>query len=174
MRAVPIAVTALSALLLLTACDDGKGEDGKSAQRQKAACAIDEVSMEVGPASVAPAAGDTGDVPVSFTNQSAECTLDGFPEVFLTRAGDSERYEVPPAEGAKAQKLTLAKGESASFTLTYVRGERAVDVKRLHVVFPSEGGDPSTREYRWSYGPIAGGDGDGLEVSVSAYQKAGD
>ncbi|MFI9822231.1 DUF4232 domain-containing protein [Streptomyces sp. NPDC052013] len=176
MRAVPIAVTALSALLLLTACDDG-GEGGKSGQPKKAACAIDKVSMEVGPASVAPAAGDTGEVPVGFTNQSAECTLDGFPEVRLAGADDSETFDVPPAEGARAQKLTLAKGESASFTLTYVRGPRgegAFDAENLHVVFPSEAGDPSTRVFRWSYGPVAGDGDGGFDITVGAYQKVGD
>jgi len=177
MRAVPIAVTALSALVLLTACDDGGG-GGKSGQSGGRACAIDTVSMEAGPASVAPAAGDTGEVPVSFTNQSSECTLEGFPEVRLTGAGGSSvTREVPPAEGAKAQKLTLAKGESAAFTVTYVRGASgsgSFRAKDLRVVFPSEAGDPSTRVFRWSYGPIAAGDGEELEVSVSAYQRIGD
>ncbi|GAA0649014.1 hypothetical protein GCM10009535_28650 [Streptomyces thermocarboxydovorans] len=176
MRAVPIAVTALSALLLLTACDDESG-GGKSGQSKGKACAIDKVSMEAGPASVAPAAGDTGEVPVSFTNQSSECALEGFPEVRLTGAGGSGTREVPPAEGAKAQKLTLAKGGSAAFTVTYVRGTsgaESFEAKDLRVVFPSEAGDPSTRVFRWSYGPVAAGDGEGLEVSVSAYQKVGD
>lgn len=176
MRAAPIAVTALTALLLLTACDD-QGDGGKSGQRKSTACSIDKVSMEVGPASVAPAAGDTGDVPVSFTNQSAACTLDGFPEVRLVAGGSSETLEVPPTKGAKAQKLKLAKGASASFTITYVRGpggEGSFDAEKLHVVFPSDAGDPSTRAFRWSYGPVAkDGDG-GFKVSVGAYQQVGD
>ncbi|GAA4942739.1 hypothetical protein GCM10023238_05750 [Streptomyces heliomycini] len=108
--------------------------------------------MEVGPASVAPAAGDTGEVPVGFTNQSAACTLDGFPEVRLAGAGDSATVEVPPAEGATAQKLTLAKGESASFTLTYERGapgEGAFDAEELRVELSG------ARSFRWTYGPVA-------------------
>src|SRR5690242_10620427 len=137
MRTRPIAVpAALAALLLLAACGGAGGGGGGDGKRESTTCSVDTVSMEVGPASVAPAAGDTGEVPVGFTNQSAACTLDGFPEVRLAGAGDSATVEVPPAEGATAQKLTLAKGESASFTLTYERGapgEGAFDAEELRV-----------------------------------------
>jgi hypothetical protein len=169
MRATPIAVSALAALLALTACDDSGGGDGK--QQESTACSIDKVSIEAGPASVAPAAGDTGEVPVSVTNQSATCTLDGFPTVRLVGADDSATLTVPPTEGAQAQKLTLSKGDSASFTITYVRGESSVDVRNLHLVLP---GDSGTRTFRWTYGPVAD-DGKGApRASVSAFQQAGD
>ncbi|CAL9532432.1 hypothetical protein SUDANB176_04080 [Streptomyces sp. enrichment culture] len=170
MRTTPIAVSALAALLLLTACDD-TGGDGK---QESAACSLDKVSMEAGPASVAPAAGDTGEVPVSLTNQSATCSLDGFPEVRLVGAGDSAALDLPPTEGARAQKLTLAKGDSASFSIVYVRGSRGDDAfaaEDLHVVLP---GDPGARTFRWSYGPVASDGEGGLQASVSAYQRAGD
>ena len=88
MRTTPLAVpAALTALLLLAACDTGGGDEGGDGKRESAACSVDTVSMEVGPASIAPAAGDTGEVPVGLTNQSATCTLDGFPEVRLAGAG---------------------------------------------------------------------------------------
>ncbi|GAA3497429.1 hypothetical protein GCM10019016_045320 [Streptomyces prasinosporus] len=170
MRATPIAVPALAALLLLTACDD-TGDDGK---QESTACSLDEVGLEAGPASVAPAAGDTGEVPVSITNRGATCTLDGFPEVRLVGAGDSAALDLPPAEGARAQKLTLAEGDSASFGIVYVRGPRgdgAFDAEDLRVVLP---GDPGARTFRWSYGPVASDGEGGHQVSVSAYQQAGD
>ncbi|MFI1419130.1 DUF4232 domain-containing protein [Streptomyces sp. NPDC020731] len=172
MRTTPIAVpTVLAALLLLAACDTGGGDEGGDGKRENTACSVDTVSMEVGPASIAPAAGDTGEVPVSFTNQSAACTLDGFPEVRLAGAGDSATVEVPSTEGATAQKLTLAKGESASFTLTYERGTRgdgAFDAENLQVVLSG------TRSFRWTYGPVAADGPSGHKISVSAYQQAGD
>lgn len=172
MRTTPIAVpAALAALLLLAACDSAGGDKGGDEKRESTACSVDTVSMEVGPASIAPAAGDTGEVPVGFTNQSATCTLDGFPEVRLAGAGDSATVEVPPADGATAQKLTLAKGESASFTLTYERGTRgdgAFDAENLQVVLSG------TRSFRWTYGPVAADGPSGHKISVSAYQQAGD
>ncbi|MFE4051940.1 DUF4232 domain-containing protein [Streptomyces sp. YIM B13518] len=170
MRTRPIAVPAvLAALLLLAACGGGGG--GGDGKRESTTCSVDTVSMEVGPASVAPAAGDTGEVPVGFTNQSAACTLDGFPEVRLAGAGDSATVEVPPTEGATAQKLTLAKGESASFTLTYERGapgEGAFDAEELRVELSG------ARSFRWTYGPVAADGPSGHKISVSAYQQAGD
>lgn len=172
MRTTPLAVpAALAALLLLAACGTGSGDEGGDGKRESAACSVDTVSMEVGPASIAPAAGDTGEVPVGFTNQSATCTLDGFPEVRLAGAGDSATVEVPPTEGAKAQKLALAKGESASFTLTYERGtpgDGAFDAESLQVDLSG------TRTFRWTYGPVAADGQDGHEISVSAYQQVGD
>ncbi|MFI5570415.1 DUF4232 domain-containing protein [Streptomyces sp. NPDC051740] len=172
MRTTPLAVpAALAALLLLTACGGTGGDGGGDGKQESTTCSVDTVSMEVGPASIAPAAGDTGEVPVGFTNQSAACTLDGFPEVRLAGAGDSTTVEVPPAEGAKAQKLTLAKGESASFTLTYERGtpgDGAFDAESLLV------GLSGTRTFRWTYGPVASDGRTGHKISVSAYQQAGD
>lgn len=175
MRATPIAVFALAALLPLTACDD-TGGDGKP---ESAACSLDEVSVAAGPASVAPAAGDTGEVPVSLTNRSATCTLDGFPRVRLATAGDSDALRLSPAEGAKAQKLTLAKGDSASFTLTYVRGpaDDGWNATTLRVALaddPGGSGGPGEQAFRWSYGPVARKDGGTLDATVSAYQRAGD
>ncbi|CAL9486498.1 DUF4232 domain-containing protein [Streptomyces sp. Tu 3180] len=172
MRTPPIAVPALAALLLLTACDD-TGDDGKQ-KSTSTACSLGQVSVEAGPASVAPAAGDTGEVPVALTNRGATCTLDGFPEVRLAGAGGSAVLDLPPAEGATAQKLTLAKGDSASFSIVYVRGPRgdgALDAEDLRVVLP---GDPGTRTFRWSYGPVASDGEGGHQASVSAYQQAGD
>ncbi|EFE67969.1 conserved hypothetical protein [Streptomyces viridosporus ATCC 14672] len=169
MRATPTAVSALAALLLLTACSD-TGDDGK---RESTACSLDEVSVEVGPASAAPAVGDTGEVPVGLTNRGATCTLEGFPEVRLAGPGGSA-LDLPPTEGATAQKLTLAEGDSASFGITYVRGPRgdgAFDAETLRVVLP---GDPGTSSFRWSYGPVASDGEGGHQASVSAYQQAGD
>ncbi|GGW68455.1 DUF4232 domain-containing protein [Streptomyces griseoloalbus] len=186
MRATPIAVPTLTAvLLLLTACGTTGGDrdgvqggvtDGDGKQ-ESTACSIEAVSMEVGPASVAPAAGDTGEVPVGLTNQNAACTLDGFPEVRLAGVGDAAAVEVPPTEGARDQKLTLAKGDSATFTLTYERGTRgdgAFDAENLHVALPGSGSGSGSKSFRWSYGPVAADGQGGHMVSVSAYQQAGD
>jgi hypothetical protein len=133
------------------------------------------MDVEVGPASVAPAAGDTGNIPVTFTNQSGECTLDGFAGIDLN-AGDSSA-SVPPAEGAKATKLTLPKGTAATLTLTYVRGEAggkaSLDVKTLAIGLP---GADTQKSFKWSYGPVQGrGDNAGdPNASVGAFTQAGD
>src|SRR4051794_10429755 len=119
MRAIPLTVTALAVALALTACDGGGGSDGGKS-KSGSGCAVGKASVQAGSASVAPAAGDTGQVVVSITNQSAPCTLDGFPHVEVNRSGVTATLK--PQKGAKAQKLKLAKGDSATFTVTYVRG----------------------------------------------------
>ncbi|MFE9905888.1 DUF4232 domain-containing protein [Streptomyces achromogenes] len=170
MRAIPLTVTALAAALLLTACDDGGGKSGNNAD---SACEIGGVSVQIGSASVAPAAGDTGEIPVSLTNQSAPCTLDHFPDVVLSDGSDTT---VPALKGAKAQKLKLAKGDSASFSLTYVRGKEGAGntlaAKTVKVTLP---GTDTGRSFPWKYGPVAGkADGSGPDASVSAFQQVGD
>ncbi|MBL3670978.1 DUF4232 domain-containing protein [Streptomyces sp. M2CJ-2] len=182
MRATPTAVTAVTVLLLLTACGGENGGDGAKddAKQESGACSIATVNVEVGPASEAPAAGDTGEVPVDLVNQGPACVLDGFPEASLAAAG-SEPVELAPTDGATAQKLTLPEGGSASFTITYVRGPegagRSLDAKNLEVGLP---GDSATREFPWSYGPVANqGEGESTgtvaaDATVSAFQRAGD
>ncbi|MFE9352625.1 DUF4232 domain-containing protein [Streptomyces olivaceoviridis] len=171
MRAIPLTVTALAAALLLTACNDSGGnKTGKSGS----ACEIGGVSLEIGAASVAPAAGDTGEIPVSITNQSAPCTLDGFPDIELSGGGAKAR--VPVLKGAKAQKLKLAKGDSASFSISYVRGaegaKNALAAQTVKITLP---GSDTGRSFPWKYGPVAGkADGSGPDASVSAFQQVGD
>ncbi|MFJ9818826.1 DUF4232 domain-containing protein [Streptomyces sp. NPDC101151] len=171
MRAIPLTVTALAAALLLTACNDsGGGNNGKSSS----ACEIGGVSVQIGSASVAPAAGDTGEVPISITNQSAPCTLDRFPSALLN-TGNAE-VDVPVQQGAKAQKLKLAKGDSASFSITYVRGKAddksSLGAKTVKITLP---GSSASRSFPWSYGPIAAkGSSTAPDASVSAFQQVGD
>lgn len=177
MRTMPITVTAVTALLLLTACGGEGGGDGAKddAKQESGACSSATVDMEAGPASEAPAAGDTGEVPVNLVNQGAACVLDGFPEASLA-AGD-ELVALAPVEGATAQKLTLAEGESVSFTITYVRGPEgageSLDVKTLQVGLP---GGSATQDFPWSYGPVAVKEGteDAADASVGAFQRTGD
>jgi hypothetical protein len=171
MRAIPLTVTTLAAALLLTACDDGGGaKDGKTSS----ACEIGGVSVQIGSASAAPAAGDTGEVPVSITNQSTPCTLDKFPSARLNTNGSE--VDVPVLQGAKAQKLKLAKGDSASFTIAYVRGKAgdkgSLEAKSVKIALP---GSKDTRDFPWSYGPVATKGGPQTpDASVSAFQQVGD
>ncbi|MCS0601013.1 DUF4232 domain-containing protein [Streptomyces sp. LP11] len=168
MRAFPLTVTALAAALLLTACDSGGGHSG---DKNSSACEIGGVSVQIGSASVAPAAGDSGEVPVSITNQSKPCTLDTFPGAVLS--GDGE-HKVPVLKGAKARQLKLAKGDSATFSIGYVRGKAgetsSLAAKSVKISLP--GGD-ETRDFPWSYGPIALKDTT-PDASVSAFQQVGD
>ncbi|MFB7335102.1 DUF4232 domain-containing protein [Streptomyces adustus] len=180
MRALPITVTALAAALLLTACDSGGGtSDDKTAAGGGAvdsACAFGNVDMEIGPVNAAPATGDTGNVSVTVTNTKSECTLNGFPTVTLGHGSTSAT--VPHDEAAQAQKLTLAKGATASFTLTYVRGEAGgaksfpADVMKSRL----PGDDAAaTHSVDWTYGDVALKDGtDKPDVTVSAFQQSGD
>ncbi|MFI9611447.1 DUF4232 domain-containing protein [Streptomyces sp. NPDC052023] len=176
MRATSLTVgsAALAATLLLTACGGGdSGGEAEDGGQDTSACVLDEVGVEVGPANAAPVAGDTGNIPVTVTNQGAECTLDGFPTVGLQ--ADAGSVTVPEEEAAQAQKLTLAEGTAATFTITYVRGETggagSLDVTRLKIGLP---GAPQTRGFAWSYGPVVLVEGDAPEASVGAFQQAGD
>lgn len=177
MRATaPIAAVAVAAALALTACDGGGGtgtDDDQGAGRGPAPCRIDEVGVEA-VASAAPAAGDTGTVSFTVTNDGAACTLDGLPAVTLS-AGDAP-VKVPADQAAPEQKLTLAEQAAVSFTLTYVRGEagggRSLAVRNARVALP---GAPDTRDFAWSYGEVALKDGGSEpDASVGPFQQAGD
>ncbi|MFG2789890.1 DUF4232 domain-containing protein [Streptomyces sp. NPDC048419] len=176
MRATPIAVAALAAALLLTACDNGSGGgDGSNGKAAKSgdACTLDGVGVQVG-ASAAPSAGDSGDVTVTITNNGSTCTLSGFPAVRLQAGGTTS--SVPSDKAAKAQKLTLAKDATASFTITYVRGEaggkQSLAVKTAKFSLP---GSSAGHSIPWSYGEVAlKGGADRPNASVTAFQQAGD
>lgn len=177
----PLALAAaLAATLLLTACDDAKtsADDAKTADRPGgSACAIGDLGVEVG-AGAAPAAGDTGNVTVTLTNNGAPCTLKGFPAVDLA-AGDSTT-SVSPEEGAKAQPLTLGEGGTTSFTITYVRGEagsaKSLAVRKASFTLP--GAPEDAHDLTWSYGEVARRDGSGsggaAQASVSGFESSGD
>lgn len=172
MRTIPITVTALAAALLLTAC--GSGTDSGDKNADSSACRIGEVEVQVGPANAAPAAGDTGNVPVTLTNQGAQCTLEGFPGIVLS-AGSSTAT-VPEDRAAEPEKLTLPKGGTASFTLTYVRGEegdtKSLAATSLKLSLP---GATDSQDFPWSYGPVRGKkDAGDPDASVTAFQQAGD
>jgi hypothetical protein len=183
MRAAPLTVTTLAAALLLTGCSSGGDSDSDKADGGSAAaspsngttCKIGTMDVEVGPANVAPAAGDTGNIPVTLTNQSADCTLDGFPGIDLNATDSSA--SVSPLKGSASAKLTLAKGTAATFTITYVRGEAggkaSLDVKTLNIALPGSG---TAKSYKWSYGPVQGqSDNAGVpNASVGAFTQAGD
>ncbi|MEU6348263.1 DUF4232 domain-containing protein [Streptomyces sp. NPDC047072] len=179
MRAAPLTVTAVAAALLLTACSDGDKDstaDGSSASpKSGTSCTIDTVDLEVGPANVAPAAGDTGNIPVTLTNQSAKCTLEGFPTVDLNASKGST--SVTSDKAAQPQKLTLAKGDTATFTITYTRGKAGgadtFDAQTLNIALP---GDGASKSYKWTYGPVQGesGNAEVLEASVDAFTQAAD
>ncbi|AOR32916.1 hypothetical protein BFF78_19255 [Streptomyces fodineus] len=171
MRATPLTVTALAAALLLTACHGG---GSKSSGKNSSACEIGGVSVQIGSASVAPKAGDTGEIPVSITNQSKSCTLDQFADVVLNTG--STEAKLPALKGAKPQKLKLAKGESASFTINYVRGKdgdkTGLNAKTVKITLP---GTTASRSFPWSYGPVAAqSGGSGPNASVTAFQQVGD
>ncbi|OUC86418.1 DUF4232 domain-containing protein [Streptomyces swartbergensis] len=182
MRIVPpLALpAALAATLLLTACDGDttSADDTKNADRPGgSACAIGDLGVEVG-AGAAPAAGDTGNVTVTLTNQGAQCTLKGFPAVDLL--AEDSTTSVSPEEGAQAQPLTLGKGATTSFTITYVRGE-AGSAKSLTVhkaSFTLPGAPRDEHELTWSYGEVARRDGSSsggaAEASVSGFESSGD
>ncbi|MEV0741121.1 DUF4232 domain-containing protein [Streptomyces sp. NPDC050549] len=173
MRTIPLAVTAVASALLLTACG-GSGGSSSSDSKNGSACSFDGVAVQVGPASTAPSAGDTGEVPVSLTNQSKPCTLDGFAGASLE--GGGTKVALATQQGAKAQKLKLAKGDAASFTVTYVRGKAgdklSLAATKLVITLP---GSNDSASYKWSYGPVQGKTSvSDSDASVSAFTQAGD
>ncbi|MFF9058714.1 DUF4232 domain-containing protein [Streptomyces sp. NPDC101213] len=177
MRAVPITVTALAAAFLLTACgggDDSASGDGKSTASAAAgtACAAGDLTMAAGAVNAAPAAGDTGNLTVTVTNGGKECTLEGFPKVGLE--ADGTTVPVPHDEAAEAQSLPLAEQATASFTITYVRGEDGEGSLAAKTLTCGLADAPATESLDWSYGAVALKDGDEPDASVSAFQVAGD
>ncbi|MED7822865.1 DUF4232 domain-containing protein [Streptomyces chiangmaiensis] len=163
---VRLTVTAVAAAMALTACDSESGDDGKDA----AACRI---AVEVGPGNAATSAGDTGNVPVTLTNRDSKtCTLKGFPGVEL-RDGDSA-WTVADEEGAQPAEVTLQKDETATFTITYVRGNggsRSAPVKTVKITVPGAGDAGS---HPWSYGDVALKGAKTPDATVSPVQVAGD
>ena len=184
MRALPIAVTVLAAALALTSCDGGSGDSsspgksgdtaGTTKKAATAACAIGDTGIQVGPANAATAAGDTGNIPVTLTNKGAACTLKGFPSLSAQAGGTSA--DIVADKSAQPAELTLAKGDTASFTITYVRGAegdaKTLAAKTLKIALP---GADTTQDFPWSYGPLAGkGSATEPNASVTAFQHAGD
>jgi hypothetical protein len=174
MRTAPALAATFVAALLLTACGGEDGDDDTKTGQDSTACKIDELAVQVGPASEAPAAGDTGSIPVTLTNGATECTLDGLPTVDLYAGGTSTNVLPDPA--AKAQKLTLAAEQAIAFTITYVRGEsggaQSLAAKTAKFSLP---GATATHSFPWSYGDVAlKGDGSEPDATVSGFQQVGD
>ncbi|MEV7001975.1 DUF4232 domain-containing protein [Streptomyces sp. NPDC093982] len=178
MRATSLTVAALAAALLLTACDDGGAGDGKTQDSKADSACVGELAVEFGPANAAPAAGDTGNVPVTVTNRSGgTCVLTGLPTVEFDAGGTSTSVAADEAVGdAASTKTTLVKEASTSFTLTYVRGEeggsKSLGVETVKVRLPGSG---KTQSFKWSYGDVAlKSDGKAPDASVSGFQRTGD
>ncbi|MER8004924.1 DUF4232 domain-containing protein [Streptomyces sp. NPDC094149] len=166
MRTTPLAVAALAAALLLTACDSDGGDDGDK-NKADAGCTL---GVDVA-ASAAPAAGDTGNVTVTLTNRDAKCVLNGFPAVDLLAGGETKT--VPADKSAEPRKLTLAKDATASFTITYTRGgtgKQSLPVKSAKFTLP---GSTAGHSFTWSYGEVAL-QGNTPNASVTPFTQAGD
>ncbi|MCW7945474.1 hypothetical protein AAW14_26565 [Streptomyces hygroscopicus] len=171
---VPLAVTVLAAALALTACDSKSSDDAKHSEKSAPPAAGCPIALKVGPANAATTAGDTGNVPVTLTNRSGgKCTFQGFPGVELN-AGSSS-WSVADDKAATPEKVTLQKGEAATFTLTYVRGKsggsQSAAVKALKITVPGAG---PAQSYPWSYGEVSLKSAGTPDASVSPIQVAGD
>ncbi|GAB2958469.1 DUF4232 domain-containing protein [Streptomyces heilongjiangensis] len=188
MRTAPTAIAAaLLAALTLTACggNDGgdSGDGGKTAASPSgdgkgsgSACATAGTAFAVGPSSAAPAAGDEGAVPVTVTNKSgAPCTVTGLARVELLAGGKS--WPLAAQEGAaKDAELTLAEGQSVTFTIAYVRGiagdaQQSADVQKLSFSLP---GEKKAHTYDWPDAEVALQSGDTLEATVGPFTPVGD
>ncbi|GAQ54723.1 DUF4232 domain-containing protein [Streptomyces acidiscabies] len=182
MRAVPLrlSVAAFSAALLLSACSGG-GDDDKNADSGTtpsasapaaggSTCAVDKLDTQAGPVNAAPGVGDSGNVTFTITNTGDECSLAGFPKVQL-KAGDTS-VAVPQDPAAVAQTVPLPAQGTASFTITYTRGDgdKAIAAKKLEFGL-AEG---SGKEFDWSYGDVVLKDTKTPDATVSGFQQAGD
>ncbi|MGW3494027.1 DUF4232 domain-containing protein [Streptomyces sp. NPDC001020] len=164
---VPLALTALAATLTLTACEGKGGDDAEKSPK----CPI---TVKVGPGNAATTAGDTGNVPVTITNSgSDECAFEGFPGIELNDGKTS--WTVADEKDVKPAKVTLQKNETATFTITYVRGKAngslSAPAKSLKITVPGAG---DARSYPWSYGEVALKDAHTPDASVGPIQVAGD
>ncbi|BBC35541.1 hypothetical protein SGFS_068350 [Streptomyces graminofaciens] len=186
MRTAPIAAASiLLAALALTACSSDSGGDGGSgsgndtpASEKKdtgTACKASALTIAFGPSSAAPAAGDEGAVPVTLTNEKGTaCTLKGFAAVHLSGGGDS--WGLKSQEGAQAAELTLAKGQSASFTISYVRGvagDSAKSAELEEVVFKLPD-DSETKTYKWPDAEVELKSVDRISATVGPFLPVGD
>ncbi|MEV4860860.1 DUF4232 domain-containing protein [Streptomyces ossamyceticus] len=189
MRTAPTAIAAaLLAALTLTACggNDGgdAGDGGKTATASPSgdgkgsgsACVAAGAAFEVGPSSAAPAAGDEGAVPVTVTNKSgAPCTLKGLAHVELLAGGKS--WPLAPLEGAAGDaEMTLAEGQSVTFTIAYVRGvagdaQKSADVEKLRFSLP---GEKKANTYDWPDAEVALRSGGTLDATVGPFTPVGD
>jgi hypothetical protein len=191
MRTAPTAIAAaLLAALTLTACggNDGgdAGDGGKTATASPSgdgkgagsgsACVASGAAFEVGPSSAAPAAGDEGAVPVTVTNKSGTpCTLKGLAHVELLAGGKS--WPLAPLEGAaKDAEMTLAEGQSVTFTIAYVRGvagdaQKSADVEKLSFSLP---GEKKANTYDWPDAEVALQSGGTLDATVGPFTPVGD
>lgn len=180
MRTTPVAVTAvLVAALTLTACsgdsDSDSGDTPKSSTSDKStACKADQFGIEFGPSNAAPAAGDTGTVPVTLTNRDATCTLKGIPGTDAYAGGTS--WAVSQDKSAPGTEMTVAKDESATFTITYVRGvagdaKKAADVDTVKFTLP---GDKAVQSYKWPDAEVAVKSANELDMTVGPFLQAGD
>lgn len=177
MRTRPAAVTAaLLAALALTACGGGGGGDGDAAPSAAGvtACEADGLTVDFGPSNAAPAAGDTGNIPVTLTNTGAACTLQGVPATEVHGGGTS--WTVGTEEGAAEPELTLDESAAATFTITYVRGaagdaRQAVRPERVEFRLP---GSEAAQSYDWPDAEVAVVSGEELDMTVSPFLPAGD
>ncbi|EKX68643.1 DUF4232 domain-containing protein [Streptomyces ipomoeae] len=177
---------ALLAALTLTACSsgsddgDGGGNGGDTATTGASgsggACTAKGLAMEVGPSSAAPAAGDEGAVPVTVTNKGdAACTLKGAPTVELS-AGDKS-WKLQPQEGVSQDtELKLEAAQTATFTVSYVRGvagdtAKSAAVDSLKVTLP---GDSEANGFKWPDPEVAVKSEDALDATVGPFLPAGD
>ncbi|MET8981770.1 DUF4232 domain-containing protein [Streptomyces sp. NPDC004539] len=182
MRAVPLrlSVAALSAALLLSACSGGGDDsDDKSADSGTtpsasagggSTCAVDKLDTQAGAVNAAPGAGDSGNVTFTITNTGAECSLAGFPKVQLK--ADGAAVAVPQDPAAVAQAVTLPEQGTASFTITYTRGDGDKAIKATKLEFGLAEG--AGKEFDWSYGDVVLKDEKTPDATVSGFQQAGD
>lgn len=166
---VPLAVAALAVALPLTACGGGSGGSADSG-KDTAGCRI---GVQVGPGNAATSAGDTGNVPVTIKNRdSRKCTFEGFPGIELNDGKGG--WTVADDKDAKPAKVTLQKDETATFTITYVRGDGGSLSAPMRTVKISVPGAGKAGSYPWSYGDVALKSPSAPDASVSPVQLAGD
>ncbi len=162
--------TALAAALTLTACSHSGSGSGSGGDHKVASC---QITVTVGPGNPATTAGDTGNVPVTFTNHDTKkCAFEGFPGIELK--SDKSSWSVADDKGAKPVKVTLQKDESATFTITYVRGDGgslSAPAQTMKITVPGAG---DAKSYPWSYGDVALKSPETPDASVSPIQVAGD
>ncbi|SDL38792.1 DUF4232 domain-containing protein [Streptomyces indicus] len=130
------------------------------------ACRTDALTMAWAPGGSAQpdgkgTAGKQVDAPVTMKNTaSALCTLHGYPEVVLkmgteTRGVVTETFRYRTEQ--KPAAVTLAPGDAARFTLTFIsasdRDENTIDPGVAEITPP---GNTTAVQLRWTWGAVAG------------------
>lgn len=122
-------------------------------------CRTADLSLAVAAGSGAQSVGSAGPVIIKMTNHgSGSCTMKGYPGVDLV--GGGQKWSLSRQTSAAPHAVTLARGASTSFTITYMPfspgSGQQLDVKTIVITPPNE---THSTDVPWEFQPVLLQDG---------------